>query len=110
MKHNNYDHHLPIYAVVKTSKVLDEDGFFHIYTKQTSNKEIITAYAKEIQGKYPGCKVMIMTRENAKKNQRAYHQWIKDREHAKIEKANARIDALMGRQIFIDNMKRVAER
>jgi hypothetical protein len=102
----NYDNHLPIYAVVRTSKVLDEDGHFHIYTKQTSNKKVIVDYAKEIQGKYPNCKVMIMTRENAKKNQVAYHKWIKEREQAKIEKANKNIDGLMGRQIFIDSTKR----
>ena len=110
MKHNNYDRHLPIYAVVRTSKVLDEEGHFHVYTKQTSNKEVIVAYAKEIQGKYPGCKVMIMTRENAKKNQLAYHKWIKEQEHARIERANRNIDGLMGRQIFIESTKRVAER
>ena len=110
MAHNNQDHALPIYVVIRATKVLDEQGEFHIYSKQTSNKEKIVAYAKKIQARYPWAKVMVMTREKAEENQRNYHRWVKAQEQAKIDRANKKIDGLLGRQVYLESTKRVAER
>ena len=110
MAHNNQDHTLPIYVVVRATKVLNEQGEFHIYSKQTSNKEKIVAYAKEIQARYPWARVMVMTREKAAENKRNYYHWIKAQEQAKINRANKKIDGLLGRQVFMESTKRVAER
>ena len=110
MAHNNQDHALPIYVVVRATKVLNEQGEFHIYSKQTSNKEKIVAYAKEIQARYSWARVMVMTREKAAENKRNYYHWIKAQEQAKIDRANKKIDGLLGRQVFMESTKRVAER
>ena len=110
MAHNNQDHALPIYVVVRATKVLNEQGEFHIYSKQTSNKEKIVAYAKEIQARYHRARVMVMTREKAAENKRNYYHWIKAQEQAKIDRANKKIDGLLDRQVFMESTKRVAER
>lgn len=51
-----------------------------------------------------------MTREKAAENKRNYYHWIKAQEQAKIDKANKKIDGLLGRQVFMESTKRVAER
>ena len=62
-----------IYALVRIENT-DEPDFnsFHIYSKQTSNFEIMKAYAKEIKHKYPKDRVVLMSRENAKKSYDKY--------------------------------------
>jgi len=62
-----------IYALVRVENTNEPDfNSFHIYSKQTSNFEVMKAYAKEIKGKYPKDKVVLMTRENAKKSYDKY--------------------------------------
>ena len=39
----------PIYAVVAMNKVMTEPQDMWVYSKQSSNKEVMVAYAKEIR-------------------------------------------------------------
>lgn len=100
----------PIYAVVAMSKVMTEPQDMWVYSKQTSNKEVMIAYAREIQARYPSKKVVLMTREKAKEQQRKFHQWRKDQEQAKLERCERNLNKLMGRMVYTDSIKRVAER
>lgn len=60
-----------IYAVVKYPKTFSPqhgDGEVHVYSKQTSNKEIMIEYYKEIKAKYgDNYYVHLMSREEAKR-------------------------------------------
>lgn len=100
----------PIYAVVVMNKVMVELHDYHIYSKQTSNKEVIIAYAKELQARYPNKKVRVMTRERAKEIQHQFYQWRQDQEKAKLERCDRNLNKLLGRMVYADSIKRVAER
>ena len=50
----------PIYAVVAMSKVMTEPQDMWVYSKQSSNKEVMIAYAREIQARYPQKRIRIV--------------------------------------------------
>ena len=100
----------PIYAVVAMNKIMVESHDMRIYTKQSSNKEVMIAYAREIQVRYPSMRVMLMTREKANEQQRKFYQWRKDQERAKLERCDRNLNKLLGRMVYADSIKRVAER
>ena len=85
-----------IYAVVRCNPKMMEAWDMNIYSKQSSNKEKMEAYAREIKARYPHCKVYLMPREKALAEQRKFYQWRKDQERAKMQKqfeANPKKDA-----------------
>ena len=100
----------PIYAVVVMSKVMLEPHDMHVYSKQSSNKEVMVAYAKELQARYPDRRVVLMTREKAKEQQKKFYLWRKEQERAKLERCDRNLNKLMGRMVYADSTKRVAER
>lgn len=65
-----------IYAVVRIYVNGEEAEWndVHVYSKQTSNLEVIKNYAKEIKQKYPNDRVFVMSREKAHK---VHHQFMK---------------------------------
>ena len=75
MTHNN-----PIYAVIRypTHKKAPDYMDFTIYTKQTSNKEKMVDYYKEIKAKYPSCTVHLVTREKAQEIKKKWHLYCDD--------------------------------
>ena len=62
-----------IYVVVRLNKELTKESDFHIYTKQSSNKEKIEAYAKEIAKRHPWANVYLATREKARIEELKYY-------------------------------------
>ena len=100
----------PIYVAVVVSKVMLEHTNFHIYSKQSSNKEVMIAYAKELQAKHPHKKVLLMTREKAKEQQKKFYYWRKEQEQAKLDKCDRNLNKLLGRMVYTESVKRVAER
>lgn len=100
----------PIYAVVAMNKIMVEPEDMWIYTKQSSNKEAMIAYAHEIQNRYPHKRVVLMTREKAKEQQRKFYLWRKERERAKMERCEHNLNKLLGRMVYADSIKRVAQR
>ena len=74
----------PIYAVVIYPKQITEytESFeFRIYTKQTSNTEIMKAYYEEQKARHgKHCRVHLVTRETAKKMHDKWHQAMKQRD------------------------------
>ena len=100
----------PIYAVVAMQKVMKEPEDMWVYSKQTSNKEAMMAYAKEIQARYPHKRVVLMTREKAKEQQRKFYLWRKEQEKARLERCDRNLNKLLGRMVYADSTKRVAER
>ena len=100
----------PIYAVVAMSKIMTEPQDMWVYTKQSSNKEVMIAYAREIQARYPHKRVVLMTREKAKEQQRKFYEWRKDQEKALMERCDRNLNKLLGRMVYADSIKRVAER
>lgn len=99
-----------IYAVVRCNPKMLEAWDMNIYSKQSSNKEKMEAYAREIKARYPHCKVYLMPREKALEEQRKFYQWRKDQERAKMEKCERNLNKLMGRIVYEESLKRVAER
>lgn len=100
----------PIYVVVRTSKVIKEREDFHIYTKRSSNKKAMIAYAKEIQARYPYAVVLLMTREKAEEQNKAFCLWRKEQERLKLEKCDRNLNKLLTRTVYADSIKRVAQR
>ena len=100
----------PIYAVVAKNKVMTEPQDMWVYSKQTSNKEVMIAYAREIQARYPHKRVVLMTREKAKDPQRKFYDWRKAQEQTKMERCDRNLNKLLGRMVYADSIKRVAER
>ena len=100
----------PIYAVVAMSKVMTEPQDMWVYTKQSSNKEVMIAYAREIQARYPHKKVYLMTREKAKEQQKKFYAWRKAQEEEKLARCDRNLNKLLGRMVYADSIKRVAER
>jgi hypothetical protein len=70
----------------------------------------MAAYAKEIQARYPSKRVVLMTREKAKEQQQKFYQWRKEQERAKLERCDRNLNKLLGRMVYADTTKRVAER
>lgn len=99
----------PIYAVVAMSKVMLEPQDMWVYTKQSSNKEVMVAYAKEIQARYPHKKVVLMTREKAKEQQKKFAMWRKEQEKAKLERCDRNLNRLLGRMVYAEGTQRVAQ-
>ena len=100
----------PIYVVVAMNKVMTEPQDMWVYTKHSSNKEVMIAYAREIQARYPSKKVVLMTREKANEQQRKFYLWRKEQERAKMERCERNLNKLLGRMVYADSIKRVAER
>lgn len=100
----------PIYVVVAMSKVMRESTDMWVYSKHSSNKEVMIAYAKEIQAKYPTKRVVLMTREKAKEQQRAFYLWRQEQERLILERCDRNLNKLMGRMMYAESTKRVAER
>ena len=100
----------PIYAVVAMQKVMTEPQDMWVYSKQSSNKEAMIAYAREIQARYPHKRVVLMTREKANEQQRKFYLWRKEQERAKLERCDRNLNKLLGRMVYADSTKRVAER
>lgn len=100
----------PIYVVVAMNKVMIEHTDFYIYSKSTSNKEAMITYAKEIQAKHPHKRVVLMTREKAKEQQKKFYLWRKAQEQAKLDKCDCNLNKLLGCMVYAESTKRVAER
>lgn len=70
-----------IYAVVRVQtnlKECDEFNPVHVYTKQTSNLEVMKAYKEEIEAKYPWAKVYLVSREKAQQMKKIGHQMMEE--------------------------------
>lgn len=76
--------HKTIYAVVRIDNN-EEWNSCHVYSKQTSNLEIMKDYVKEIAKKFPTCKVYLTSRENAKKIHKQFSEWYKKQEQLRWE-------------------------
>ena len=70
-----------IYAVVTLTKPINQFSC-HVYSKQTSNIDIMQAYKEEIERKRPNSQVLLTSRENAKKIESDYYKWFKEWERA----------------------------
>ena len=77
---------MSIYAVVKIHKPFLDAFDFHIYSKQTSNLEVINAYKAEQELRHPNDDVLIMTRETAYALRKIIIQKMKEREKKNLEK------------------------
>lgn len=64
-----------IYVVVKVNANLDEPCF-HIYTKQSSNREKMLEYKKEIMKKNPTLQVGLLSKEKAKSEEQRFFEWV----------------------------------
>ena len=67
-----------MYVVVRFPKSFDgARGFdFHIYSKQNSQKEKMVAYYEELKARHDNCYVILTTRENAKKMDKVWHNYV----------------------------------
>lgn len=64
-----------IYVVVKVDANLDHPCFY-IYSKQSSNREKMLEYKKEIAKKYPDYQVGLLSREKAKSEEKRFVEWF----------------------------------
>ena len=64
-----------IYVVVKVDASLDHPCFY-IYTKQSSNREKMLEYKKEIQRKNPTFQVGLLSKEKAKSEEKRFEEWF----------------------------------
>ena len=69
-----------IYAVVRVQNDMREVSInpVHVYSKQTSNLEIMKAYKEEIEGKYPWAKVYLVSREKAAEMRKVGAKYFED--------------------------------
>ena len=74
-----------IYAVVKIDNEISQFAC-RVYTKQSSNFEKMKEYKEEIKNKYPNAKVILTTREKAKKIRADYAIWYQNYENERIKK------------------------
>lgn len=98
------------YTVVVMSKRMLEPQDMRIYSKQSSDKEAMIAYGKDVQRRYPNKRVAVMAVEKAKEVQANFYQWRKDQEREKMERCERNLNKLMGRMVYNESIKRVAER
>ena len=96
----------PIYVVVKTAKVIKEKEDFYVYSKKSSNKAVMIAYAEEIKGKYPHANVYLMTREKAQEKERAFYYWRKEQERKALKECDKRLNELMTKMIYKESVKK----
>lgn len=79
---------MSIYAVVKIEKPFDDFHCIHIYSKQTSNLDVIKAYREELANRHPEADVRIMTRESAEKLSKMLYAKMKEIIAAREAKLN----------------------
>ncbi len=99
----------PIYVAVVTSKVMIDPQDFRIYTKSTSNKEVMMEYARELQARYPYKKVYLMTREKAREQQKKFYAWRKQQEEEKLARCDRNLNRLLGRMVYAEGTQRVSQ-
>ena len=99
----------PIYVAVVTSRVMLEPQDFHIYSKSTSNREVMVAYVQELQARYPHKKVYLMTREKAKEQQKKFYAWRKAQEEEKLARCDRNLNKLLGRMVYAEGTQRVSQ-
>ena len=97
----------PIYVAVVTSKVMTEPQDFRIYSKSTSNREVMVEYARELQTRYPYKKVYLMTREKAREQQKKFYAWRKQQEEEKLARCDRNLNRLLGRMVYAEGTQRV---
>lgn len=99
-----------MYVVVRIQKNACEPRDFYVYTKKSSNKNEMFTFAKEVQAKHPTTKIYVMTVEKAKEQRQKFYQWYKANEAEKMARCERNLNKLMGRMVYADTTKRVAER
>ena len=93
-----------IYVVIRLDKVYEFKTAItnvHVYSKQTSNKEKILEYARQIKRTYPDRKVCIVSRERAKELTHKAYELRKQKEaeaFAKLEKKSK--DILLRQTVY----------
>lgn len=74
-----------IYVVVKVDANIDHPHF-HIYSKRTSNREVMLEYKKEIMKKFPEYQVGLLSREKAKSEEKRFYEWFHKIDEARDRK------------------------
>jgi hypothetical protein len=98
------------YVAVVTNKTMTEIQDFRIYSKSSPNKELILAYAKELQKRWPNKRVYVMTYGKAREQQIKFYNWRKEQDEKKLAICDRNLNKLMGRMVYNESTKRVAER
>ena len=76
-----------IYAVVRYPKQIKRSyvGYeFHIYSKQSSNKQKMMEYYHEIKNRYPSMRVHLVTRETAGNMNKKWREMVYEKDRAII--------------------------
>lgn len=76
-----------IYAVVKYPKQIKRSYLgheFHTYTKQSSNKQKMMEYYREIKNRYPSMRVHLVTRETAAGMAKKWREMVYEKDRAII--------------------------
>ena len=95
-----------IYAVVRIyDNKEDETLDCLVYSKQSSNKDVMKEYAREIAKKYQSCKIYLVSREKARGMKNKCEEINKQRENAKL----ARLDKNLN-EIYLKNLAKTLDR
>ena len=97
-----------IYAVVTLATPCTEWFDLRVYSKQTSNLEIMKAYKEEIKRKHPSCRVHLVTRERAKEIQKEFRQHLRDVENRKLAELDRRLNNLAIIESYLKSTERRA--
>jgi hypothetical protein len=103
MKQTNYE-------VVAMNPIMTEPQDYHIYSKNSPDKGVMIEYAKAMQSRYPHKRVCVMTYGKAREHQIKFYNWRKDQEERKLARCDANLNKLLGRMVYNESTKRVAER
>lgn len=88
-----------IYVVARLySRPYPEQFDFHIYSKQSSNREKIREYRDEIRAKFPDCQVVLTTREKAEVMKREWWNKVMEKEKRTLERYYQASDKIQTKQ------------
>jgi hypothetical protein len=78
------------YVVVRHTKDFNQFSL-HVYSKKSSNKDVMEAYMESLKPKYPkDTEWKVTTVEQAKKISKAYTEWFKKEEERRWARAIAK--------------------
>ena len=97
-----------IYAVVSLATPCTEWFDLRVYSKQTSNIEIMKAYREEIKRKHPSCRVYLVSRERAKEIQNEFRQHLRNIENRKLAELDRKLNDLAIIESYLKSTERRA--
>lgn len=99
-----------IYVVIRIDRWVEfktKMADVHIYSNQSSNRDRIVEYAKQIKKTYPNRQVAVVSREKAKELHKKCREFYKEKEKMTLAELDKKSKDILLRQTVYSNFKKI---